>query len=250
MRIAVINYSGNVGKSTICNYLLKPRLKKSEVFSVETINSNESDNSSEFKGAQLNSLLAQISFQERNGIDNSIIDIGSSNVEGFMARLKDVQDSQEEFDYFLIPITPKPKQQSDSISTIDALSKLGIESDRIIVIFNMIDDIDEFLETFRPVFKHYTNNKNFILDEKAIIRENEFFVRNKGTGKSIEEILADDRDLRQLIRTVKDDAESMQLCYELATKRLAAGVSKGLDAVFESLFGNSVTGYDNGGYDD
>ena len=40
MKIAVINFSGNVGKSTIARNLLAPRIPDAEVFAVETINSD------------------------------------------------------------------------------------------------------------------------------------------------------------------------------------------------------------------
>ena len=38
MKVAVINYSGNVGKSTVAGHLLKPRLKDAPIFSIESIN--------------------------------------------------------------------------------------------------------------------------------------------------------------------------------------------------------------------
>ncbi|MGB9548906.1 transcriptional regulator, partial [Vibrio harveyi] len=40
LNIAVVNNSGNVGKSTICDILLKPRLEGAQVVKVETINSD------------------------------------------------------------------------------------------------------------------------------------------------------------------------------------------------------------------
>lgn len=40
LKIAVLNNSGNVGKSTICQTVLKPRLPESEIIRVETINSD------------------------------------------------------------------------------------------------------------------------------------------------------------------------------------------------------------------
>jgi len=35
MRVCVLNYSGNVGKSTIAKHLLGPRLQDCEIFKVE-----------------------------------------------------------------------------------------------------------------------------------------------------------------------------------------------------------------------
>ena len=42
MKIAVINFSGNVGKSTIARHLLLPRIAGAELIAVESINSDES----------------------------------------------------------------------------------------------------------------------------------------------------------------------------------------------------------------
>ena len=42
MKIAVINFSGNVGKSTVARHLLLPRIAGAELIAVESINSDES----------------------------------------------------------------------------------------------------------------------------------------------------------------------------------------------------------------
>ncbi len=43
MKVAVINYSGSVGKTLVSTYLLAPRLKDAKFFAVETINQSASD---------------------------------------------------------------------------------------------------------------------------------------------------------------------------------------------------------------
>ncbi len=43
LNIAIVNNSGNVGKSTICETMLKPRIPNAEVVKVETINSDGTD---------------------------------------------------------------------------------------------------------------------------------------------------------------------------------------------------------------
>lgn len=45
LKAAVLNNSGNVGKSTICQTLLKPRLDGAEIIKVETINSDGTNDS-------------------------------------------------------------------------------------------------------------------------------------------------------------------------------------------------------------
>ena len=38
MKVAVINFSGNVGKTTVAAHLLKPRMRDATIFSVESLN--------------------------------------------------------------------------------------------------------------------------------------------------------------------------------------------------------------------
>ncbi len=38
MKIAVINFSGNVGKSTVARHLLMPRVEGADLISVESLN--------------------------------------------------------------------------------------------------------------------------------------------------------------------------------------------------------------------
>lgn len=82
MKVAVINYSGSVGKTLVSTYLLAPRLKDAKFFAVETINQSASDlgieNVTSFKGDDFSRLIEDVVFE-----DAAIIDIGASNVEPF-----------------------------------------------------------------------------------------------------------------------------------------------------------------------
>ena len=41
MKIAVINFSGNVGKTTVARHLLAPRIPGAEVIAVESLNADD-----------------------------------------------------------------------------------------------------------------------------------------------------------------------------------------------------------------
>ena len=43
MKLAVINFSGNVGKTTVARHLLAPRIRGCQFVSVESINADESE---------------------------------------------------------------------------------------------------------------------------------------------------------------------------------------------------------------
>jgi acyl CoA:acetate/3-ketoacid CoA transferase alpha subunit len=41
MKIAVINFSGNVGKTTVARHLLRPRIDGAQLVTVESLNADE-----------------------------------------------------------------------------------------------------------------------------------------------------------------------------------------------------------------
>lgn len=231
-KIAVINFSGNVGKSTITKYLLLPRLDNATVQSIETINANEFDDEA-LKGKQFSELLKVMA-----GAKGFIADIGASNAEDFIEQMFKLRGSHKWFDYFIIPVSPKPKQQQDTISTIKVLSKNKIPKDKIRVVFNMVDDIDEFESTFRPIIDFHSQQNTFTLNTGAIITENEFYLLNKDSGRTLEDIVNDDRDFRKLINETDDHDYKMSLVDESVLKMLADGVKEELDDVYEALFEN------------
>src|SRR5699024_3161 len=112
MKIAIMNFSGNVGKSTIAKHLLLPRMKGAELISVETINADENDGES-VKGREFGALSEQLMLT-----DEAVIDVGSSNVEEFIRLMDQYKGSHEDVDFFLIPVVKDSKQMRDSISTI------------------------------------------------------------------------------------------------------------------------------------
>ena len=81
-KIAVINFSGNVGKSTLARHLLSARMPNAGLVSVETINADSaSDNT--IRGADFGKLQRDLQLE-----DGAIVDVGASNVEQFMALMR------------------------------------------------------------------------------------------------------------------------------------------------------------------
>ena len=121
MKVAVINFSGNVGKTTIAAHLLKPRMGDAPVFSVESLNidaSAEGIDVEKMRGKRFGDLQEQLMV-----LDSAIIDVGASNVEEFMKLMQQYEGSHEEFDYFIVPVVKEKKQQADTVNTIRSLAK-------------------------------------------------------------------------------------------------------------------------------
>jgi hypothetical protein len=229
LTIMVLNFSGNVGKSVISRHLLAPRLN-AKVIPVETLNADEHETKA-MKGNQFSLIMENIF-----SIDYSvIIDVGASNVEILLDEMIKVVGSHEDIDYFIIPTTPETKTQIDTIKTIMALSKLGIEADKIRLVFNKIEEPDKLEHVFSGVFDFHTERRDFNLKPSAIIRRNELY--SLLAGKQISELLEDTTDYKELAADKsRSQEERLNLRSQLTRQRLAKGVNQELDAVFNALF--------------
>lgn len=229
MKIGVINFSGNVGKSTVARHLLAPRINNAQIISVESINSDGTEEDS-VRGKQFGDLIEAIAL-----MDNVVVDIGASNVEDFISRMAQYRGSHEDFDYFVIPTVGKQKQQRDTISTIDALTELGIPAKKIRVVFNMVEIEDAPERVFSGIFEYAAAEKTFTLRPDAVIHMNDIYGKLRGSEQSISDILNDPADLKEQLKTAKDADEKLRISRQIGVKRLAAGVTEELNAVFKAL---------------
>jgi MinD-like ATPase involved in chromosome partitioning or flagellar assembly len=233
MKIAVINFSGNVGKSTVAQHLLAPRLDNAPIIPIESINSDGTETGM-LRGSQFDELQDQIMT-----LGNAVVDIGASNVEDFVSLMQSYDGSHEDFDLFIVPTVPAAKQQVDTIATLRALSELGVSPSKIRVVLNMVDPRQDIARVFAKLFEFHTRTSTFWLDRQAIIYENPIFEKIKGFDKSIAEIRDDPRDYVALnaeaIDTGAPENEKASIRQMVALKRLASRVTKDLDAVFKVM---------------
>ncbi|QBY56095.1 StbB family protein [Cupriavidus oxalaticus] len=228
MRVAVINFSGNVGKSTLARHLLAPRLN-TELITVETINADEGGES--IKASQYDELQSHLLTN-----DVAVIDIGASNIEAFIHAMTQYRRSHEDFDCFVVPVVKESKQQKDTIATIDALSALGVPAKKIRVVFNKLAIDDDVHSEFGAIFGYATEEKKCVVRPEAAVFENDVFERSKALSKTISEILADTTDFRAKLKEAKDDHEKEHCVQMILAKRLADSANENLDAVYKVLF--------------
>jgi hypothetical protein len=234
MKVAVMNFSGNVGKTTVAGHLLKPRMGDAQIFSIESINAGADADGLEvekMKGKKFGELV-----DELMPLDSAIIDVGASNVEDFLKLMQQYDGSHEEFDYFVVPVVKEKKVQSDTVNTIRALHKLGIDKKKIRMVFNKVEIDDSVEDEFAALFGLAQSEKSFIAKPEAVIYANEVFERLKAVGRSLGDITADETDYRAKLRQTTDEDEK-ELCIRMvALKRLAITANKNLDDVFKVLF--------------
>ncbi len=235
MKVAVLNYSGNVGKSTVAGHLLKPRIHEdAPIFSIESINQGAEADGLDvemMKGKKFGQLV-----NELMPLDAAIVDVGASNVEDFLKYMQQQAGSHEEFDYFVIPVVNEKKAQSDTVNTIRALNKLGVGKKKIRVVFNKMDTDESVADEFPALLGLAEKEKSFIVNPDAVIHLNEVYERLKSVGKSLAEISADPTDYRAKLKETTDPQEKEYCINRVALKRLAVTANNNLDDVFKALF--------------
>lgn len=231
MNIVIINFSGNVGKTTIARHVLAPRLAGATIIPIETINAGDVPDETAISGRQYDDLMEAMVLEE-----NAIIDVGSSNVEAFMRLMQQYEASHEDFDAFIVPTVPQNKQIRDTISTIDALLKTGVPPQRIKTVLNRVERFDKPQQVFATLFDYHAAERRFSLPSAAWLHENELYDKLQDhEPPSIEAVLADTTDLKAAMTATDDREERIRLARRLALRRLASGAQKEHDRVFTAL---------------
>jgi hypothetical protein len=230
MKVAVINFSGNVGKSTIARHLLAPRMNDATVIPVESINSDGTDDET-LRGKQFMTIKQTVAV-----LDDVVVDIGASNVEDFLNRMTQFRGSHDDYDYFVVPAVPVQKQLRDTISTIHALSDLGVPADRIRVVMNNVELEDDPRNVFAGLFDYEASSHKCKVNASALLRSNEIFQHLKGSATTIAGLLADKTNWKEKIKTAATLEEKYEYANMLGLRQLAEGVEHELDDVFLALF--------------
>lgn len=233
-KIAVINFSGNVGKTTVASHMLKPRMNDAKIYSIESLNVDATADGHQvekIKGKRFGELQDQLM-----QTDNAIVDVGASNVEDFLKMMQQYHGSHEEFDYFVVPTVKENKVQADTVNTIRALNKLGIPKSKIRMVFNKVDVDENVQEDFPAMFGLAESEDSFTLRPAAVIYSNEIFERLKTVGKSLGEVTADATDYRAKLRSATTDDEKEFCVRMVAMQRLAVTANKNLDDTYKAMF--------------
>ena len=229
MKVAVINFSGNVGKTTVARHLLAPRIDGAQVIAIESINADDGQ-AQALRGRQFGELQEYL-----QTIDSAVVDIGASNIEELLALMRKYRGSHEDFDYFIVPSVPALKQQQDTIATIAELARIGIPASKLRLVFNLVEDGTSVKEAFATLLRFLEEHPLAQASVKCRLGANEIFERVKGTDTDLAAMANDTTDYKALIVKARNTAEKLSWAQKLATKRLASGVVPELDECFAAL---------------
>lgn len=234
MKIAIVNNSGNVGKSTLCQYMLAPVMPDAEIIRVETIN-NDGDS----EGEKLKADAFVKIFDTIMGSDDVLVDVGSSNIEIFMEKMThEFEGSHIFIDYFLIPLTPDEKQQIDTVNMILSLIDLGVDNDKIKIIFNRTDKKKTLPEQFTKLFDNDDlNNVGFTIDEnQPSVNNTDIFKTINEAGYNYKEISILSMDkLKENLKTESDKEEKKKIQLLMFYKMGVDSFNKNLSIVYKYL---------------
>ena len=234
MKIAVTNFCGTVGKTTVAAHLLSPRMNDAPVFAIESVNETAEGlgvDVEKIRGDRFKDL-----FKKLIALDDAIIDVGASNVEDFLSGMSKFEDSHREIDRFIVPVTSGNKEQKEALGMIATLTGFGIPRERIRVLFNKVQS--DVTEEFPLVLNYARKEQNCIADPAADIFENEVFDLMGARKLNIAQALADETDYKSRLRELGKDGDPRlraQYADMHAIKALAKSVNRNLDNVFAAL---------------
>lgn len=225
-KVAIVNLSGNVGKSTLGRNLFAPRMGVKMLYS-ETINSND--------GGELISMRDDFEALQDHFLDNDValLDIGSSTAEAFIRQMKRYEGSHKDIDIYVVPVVPDKKQQRDTIATVDTLVALGVNPKKIVVIFNNIEEGDSVENAFGAILAYAQAEKKCIVDRDLVVLSNPIYEKAKTLNFSVSDLAEKDEEaLKDQRRASKDEAEKESLGQAIVATRIARGAKANLDAVY------------------
>ncbi len=230
MKIVILNYCGTVGKTTMATHLFQPRMD-AKIIAVESINMSANDFDVDvdmIKGNRFKEIYQKVLTE-----DNLIIDVGASNIESFLAHMVQYENSHEEINYFIIPVTAGEKEQRESMNTAIFLLELGIEPVKIKFIFNKVDDD---VDALFPKIIATSAKKKIPINKKLFIPETDLFNELISSKTSLQKIINDETDYKQLIKDSTTPQDKAKYANLIALKGLSKSINKHLDQVFALLF--------------
>ncbi|EEJ6876175.1 transcriptional regulator [Salmonella enterica subsp. houtenae] len=227
MKLAILNNSGNVGKSTIAQLLLLPRISESVLIRIESINDDGNPTGEKMTADDFDAAMNKV-FE----VDDAIIDVGSSNIEKFYEKSSDEFAGSHIFiDYYLIPVTPEEKQQKDTVSTIITLLNMGVDEGKIKLIFNKVNKKKDFNQQFDTIL----NSCPVEIQNKPVIYNSELFNTLQKAGLTYEKVSQDTRDFDALIKASTDKKEQAELRFHYLYRMAYNSFNKNLDEAFIAL---------------
>ncbi|MCG9100442.1 hypothetical protein [Laribacter hongkongensis] len=215
MKIALFNYSGNVGKTTLAR-LLAASLPGVKVITLESV--NDGVTGEQMRGDDdIDRVQAALIDH-----DDLILDVGASNAEAFFAGLVRYAGMSDDIDVFVVPVMPTQKAQIDTLRSVRDLVSLGVSPERIRVVFNGVGQRRTAEQEFPAIFAEQALERSFEIDPLLWMPDTPVFNHLRAAGGlSLFEAATDETDYRPLIREERDAVKLERLQARLYGSRAA-----------------------------
>lgn len=240
MKIIVAGIGGNVGKSTLAAHLLVPRMNNAKLLIVESINQDTKDLVGEFetvRGEKFKQIYLELVVN-----DDLVVDVGASNSEDFFAGLTSLNQGYDEVDFFLIPTVPGSKEQDESVLTARMLAAMGVEKNKIQIVFNRVKrSIEEEFPTVLHAVKEFDC---FVANPDCMVFENDIYADLADLKMPLSEACVfAENNLQKLKADLKKVARFSGQYFHYAkllnVAKKAANTSGQLDDAFSALLGEA-----------
>lgn len=237
MKIALINNSGNVGKTTIAREVLGINMPEAVIIEVETHNTGNAKYEKVFKEYyKINATDIEELYAKLVENEDVILDIGASNILDFLRQLEQYAGLETLIDLFIVPTTKDAKQLQDTLKTINILLKLGIKPSQIVVVANRVNPA-----TFEKDFKILLNAQKelkFKFSKDLSIRETNLLKDLELLGKTLNEVVEDNTDYRKKIIETKGTPEQAKWVKLDLAKMAGKKVYEDFKRVFNNIVGD------------
>lgn len=240
MKIVVAGISGNLGKSTLSAHMLVPRMKNAKLLIVESINQDTRGlvgASEKIRGEDFKRIYMELVLN-----DDLVVDVGASNAEAFFEGLSSFSQGYDEVDLFVIPVVPGAKEQAESVLTARMLEAMGVEKDKIRVIFNRVKRSVE--DEFPELLHLATELGCFIANPECMVFENDIYEDLADLSLTLNDACTmacnDLKELKGDLRRVAHDPAKFALAMKkLNVAKKAINTSVQLDEAFHALVGGA-----------
>lgn len=240
MKIAFVSFTGKVGKSSLCNTLAYPHMPEATIIRMETINDSGLAGAKKeiiIKGGNMAQLELELA-----KVKDAIVDVGASNIESFMHALNSQYESHLALDFFVVPVKADARAQSEmgeTMKTIQALNVIGIEPDRIKVVFNRLAPNEDVEEECKSLFNFHKKMPIFTINPNAVIHETEAFSTLTLVKKPYLEMLSDTRNYRKEMDLIplENEKERTNMVKWIRAQGTVKVLDREMKAAWSALFG-------------
>lgn len=234
MKVLVCNLSGNMGKTTLVKHLIAPRMNDARIVVLESTNAGSDELPSPTRlGADDFASLVDIMTLE----DDLIVDLGSSESKETIRKLKEYETSVHEFDLIVVPTISDPKALEDTISTVMTLNALGVQKEKIRIVFNKVPvhQTSKVAILFEPLILAVQDMATINLD--LVIFQYEIYNSLKGSQTTVSDVIIDKTDWKAAARdsTRLSESERLDALQNNRNQKAAPPALRNLDAVFDLL---------------